>query len=193
VALRRSEWLWIGGLAAAAGLALGPGGGLATLTSGPVQQAAILVQAQKWGEIFGIPASWIMAIAKIESGWRPGAKNLTSPGDVKRGGAWGAMQVTLTTAQALAQKLRANANAEVRAAAQAWAGTGGELLSVGLGVLFGTALLAQLNAQFPGDFGLVAAAYNRGAGGVRKMLAAGKDPRLVAYAQKAETAREAIA
>lgn len=190
---RRREWLWIGGgLAVVAGLALGPGGGLATLTAGPVQQAAILVQATKWGAIFGVPVDWIMAIAKIESAWRPGAKNLTSAGDVRRGGAWGAMQVTLTTAQGIAQGLRSHSNAEVRAAAQGWGGTGEELLAAPLGMLFGVALLGKLNAEFH-DFGLVAAAYNRGAGGVRKMLAANQDPRLVAYAQKAEAAREALA
>jgi soluble lytic murein transglycosylase-like protein len=191
---RRLDWRWIGGgIAAGLGLlALGPGGGYATLTAGPAQQGAILVQAQKWGAIFGVPADWILAIAKVESGWRPGAKNLTSAGDVKRGGAWGSMQVTLSTATGLAPSLRSHSNAQVRAAAASWDGTGPGLLDVSLGVLFGTALLGKLKAEF-NEFGLVAAAYNRGAGGVRKMLAANKDPRGVAYAVKAEAAREAIA
>jgi len=185
------DWLWIAGVAGGA-LALGPGGGYAQLTAGPAQQAAILVQAQKWGAAFGVPVDWIMAIAKIESAFRPGAKNLSSAGDVKRGGAWGAMQVTLATAQGIAPALNAHPSASVRETMKKWTGRGEDLLAVDLGVLFGAFLLAKLTAEFK-DFPTVAAAYNRGAGNVRKMIAAKKTPGAVAYAVKAEAAREALA
>ncbi len=187
----RWDWTWIAGLAGVAGLALGPGRGYALLTAGPAQYASILVQAQKWGPIFGVPPDWIMAIAKVESGFKPGAKNLTSSGDVARGGAWGSMQVTLATAQGIAAALAKSTNPAVRETFAKWTGQGESLLAVDLGVLFGAYLLGKLGAEFK-DFPTVAAAYNRGAGNVRKMLAAKKDPGAVAYAVKAAAAREAL-
>jgi len=191
--VKLGEWIALIRAGVAGALALGPGQGLERIMSGPQQQGAILVQAQKWGGVFGIPSSWIMAISKIESNWRPGATNRTSPGDVKRGGAWGSMQVTLETAKGLAPRLQALGNDAVSLTLEKWDGTGESLLNVDVGIMFGAFLLSELSSQFGGDFDHVAAAYNRGAGNVKKMDAAGQPVTGLAYVQKAAAALEALA
>lgn len=59
---------------------------------------AIAPLVGKWAAVFGAPPSLVMAILENESRFDPTATNLTSPGDVKRGGAWGLAQLTLQTA-----------------------------------------------------------------------------------------------
>jgi soluble lytic murein transglycosylase-like protein len=166
--------LLLAGLAGAAALALGPGGGLARITSGPLQGGLIRAVADKWGRAFGVSPDWIVAIAKVESGLRPGAKSAKGARDDKRGGAWGAMQVTLTTAQGLAPEL---AKLPAAAATYAkWDGTGEGLLDADVGVMFGAYLLAKLSRQFGGDFAKASAAYNQGPGTVARLVAAGTFP-----------------
>jgi soluble lytic murein transglycosylase-like protein len=185
--------LWIAGAAAAGALVLfGPPDVYAAVTSGPKLEAAIRVQADLWGAVFGVPSAWIMAIAKIESNYRPGATNLSSAGDVKRGGSWGAMQVSLATAIGIAAELGKSSDPNVRATLAKWTGEGPSLLLPDVGVMFGASLLARLAKEFQ-SFDLTAAAYNAGAGAVRKRIAAGKHPFNLAYVAKAAAALEAIA
>jgi soluble lytic murein transglycosylase-like protein len=159
---------------------------------GSKQQALIATIANKWGPILGVPPDFIMAIAKVESGFYPNATNLTG-GDLKRGGAWGAMQVTLQTAQSIARNLSASSNPQVQAAMLRWTGKGPELLDPELGILFGSSLLSSLIKIFGRDLALVAAAYNRGTGAVKAMIAAGKPPGQLAYVEKALAAQRAVA
>ena len=182
-----------GGLAAAAAgvWAFGPPQGLATMIAGPPQQAAILVQAQKWGPIFGVEVDWIMAIAKVESNFRSGARNLASAGDVARGGAWGPMQVTLRTAVGIAAELARSTNPAVQATLQKWTGEGASLLVPDVGVMFGASLLGRLAREF-NTFELTAAAYNAGAGAVRRHVAAGTAVANAAYVSHAVTAKEGL-
>lgn len=160
---------------------------------GPRDEPGIRRAADKWAPVFGIPSDWIVAISKIETGFYPGAVNLTG-GDLKRGGAWGPMQVTLETAKGIAARLRARAGAEpiIAEGIGRWRGTGAELGDPDLGVMFGAELLGYLAKQFGQRFDLVSAAYNRGAGAVRKMIAEGKLPGAIAYAQKALEAQRTV-
>ena len=177
------------GLLAGGALALGPGGGLARLTNGPQAYAAILALAEKWGPVFNIPPAFILAIAKTESDYRPGARN-TSPSALQRGGAWGAMQVTLNTALDNAPRLAKLGNQAVAATLSAWDHTGPGLLVPDVGVLFGSYQLGKLTGEFH-DFPLVAAGYHQGAQKVRDMVKAGRaipdelPPKGKAYVTKA--------
>lgn len=166
--------LAVGGAAAAA-LALGPAGGYARITAGPKAQAAIRALAQKWGPIFGVPADWIMGVAKVESAFRPGARS-TAASDAARGGSWGSMQVSLATAKGLAAELAKLEQAQVKATLRKWDGTGPSLLDPDLGVMFGAYFLSKLKRQLGADYARVAAAYNQGAGTVQKLVAAGRFP-----------------
>lgn len=156
-------------------LALGPGGGLARLTSGPKAQGQIAALARKWGTAFGVPWDWIMGIAKVESGYRPGARS-SAASDATRGGSWGAMQVSLKTAQGIAADLAKSDSPSVRATLGRWHGLGSDLLDADVGVMFGSYYLRKLRSSGLGDFAQVAAAYNQGAGRVQKLLAAGQFP-----------------
>ena len=77
----------------------------------------IIVEAMR-GE--GVPSSWGLAFARVESSLRPNAVNNTG-GDATRGGAWGLFQMTLKTAQECGFKgegedlLDAEVNAEIAA------------------------------------------------------------------------------
>jgi soluble lytic murein transglycosylase-like protein len=179
-------------LVGAGAVALGPGGGLDRLKNGPKAQGAIAGFAAKWGPVFGVPAPWILAICKVESNFRPGATNLTSAGDVKRGGAWGCMQVTLATAQGLAGGLAKHGSPLVAAAMRRWTGSGEALLDPDLGVMFGACLLGNLRRELGDNFEAVATAYNRGVGNVKKLIAANR-PATSSYAQKAAAALTEVA
>ena len=87
------RWLIIAG-AAAILLALVTWGVVVTIDRD--KMAALLRQA---AEARGIPGDWAVAIGIVESNLDPNATNLTG-GDLARGGAWGATQITLKTAQA---------------------------------------------------------------------------------------------
>lgn len=168
--------LAIAAAAAVGALVLGPGGGLARLTDGPVQGGVVAAMADKWGRVFGVPSSWILAIAKVESGLRPAARSASTARDELRGGAWGAMQVTLRTAAGLAAELAKNTDRTVALTFAKWNGTGAALQDADVGVMFGAYLLSKLARQFGPDFSKVAAAYNQGPGTVSKLIAANNWP-----------------
>jgi soluble lytic murein transglycosylase-like protein len=184
-------------LVGAAALALGPGGGIEYVTNGPVQEGLIRALADKWARVFGVRAEWVMAIAKIESAFRPGARSKPGASDDTRGGAWGAMQVTLATAQGLAPELARSTNPTVRATFARY-DAAKSLLDADVGILFGTYLLSKHQARFGIDFPKVAAAYNQGAGTVGKLVSAGTFPTGLTvhgkdYVAKTETARKVYA
>ncbi len=126
----------------------------------------------KWGRILGAPAELIDTITSIESSFYPQTQNMTERA-VPLGGAWGPMQVTLTTAKGIAAALAKNPNAEVQETLARWTGQGPDLYDPALGMLFGVSYLAKLWKKFQ-DFTLAAAAYQQGPGKITKMLAAGQ-------------------
>lgn len=121
----------------------------------------------KWVRIYpAVNPSLVMGIIGNESRFNPDAKNLTG-GDLARGGAWGLMQMTLATAQGVAKILPPDQRSK-------WDGTGPGLLNPDVNVMFGVAHLNQLTKALGNDPVLVSAAYNRGLGGVQKMVSTGK-------------------
>lgn len=199
-------WAWF--LAAAAVAVAGSVGSdapalvRAAMSNDTPQKALALALAQQWGPIFGCPVETIMAIAKIESGYRPGSVEL-SVRALTRDGAWGMMQQTLATAKGNVAALKKHPNALVQAAIARFDGTGESLLDPNLNVCLGAYQLGKLTAEF-GDFVAVAAAYHQGAGKVRSMLRAGQAitaanltasgaPKGAVYVTRAIKAREGIA
>ena len=190
-------------------LAIGAGGILLLMATGvkaatmvkrkvtikDVTQAKALVQ--KWIKVFPrVELGWAMAIIGNESRFNPDAKNLTSPGDVARGGAWGYMQMTLKTAQGVAGQLQVLNNAAVFPVLRTWDKTGPGLLNPNLNIMMGVGYLDQL-AKSLGDNAranprLVVAAYNRGLGGVKAMLAKGLPMDGLAYVQNVEAMRNQL-
>lgn len=90
---------------------------------------------------YAVPPEWIKAVIEVESQWNPDAVNLSDPG----GGAWGLMQLLLTTARGLG-----------------YTGTAQGLLDPGVNIEYGTRLLAQLKTQYGTDFRRIYSAYNSG-------------------------------
>ena len=88
-----------------------------------------------------VPPEWIKAVIQVESNWDPNAVNLSDPG----GGAWGLMQLLLTTARGLG-----------------YTGTAQGLLDPAMNIEYGTRLLAQLKTQYGTDFRRIYSAYNSG-------------------------------
>lgn len=171
--MRLEWWHWAGAAALVGVAAYYKGPKMVMIIKGGRQQYALLLTlANKWGPIFGAPASTIMTISKIESDWRPNLKN-TNERAMVRGGAWGAMQQTLETAKGHATALKNHSNSLVRATLARWDGTGPGLLNPDINVMFGAYQLGKLTKEFK-EFGLVAAAYHQGAAKVRSMLAAKK-------------------
>lgn len=128
--------------------------------------------AAKWGPIHGCPVETIRVIAKIESGYRLECVAMYG-GAIPRGGAWGLMQQTLSTAKGNVLKLRKSGNAAVQAAISRFDGTGTSLFDPDLNVCLGAYQLGRLTAEFS-DFTTVVAAYHQGAGKIRRMRNAGK-------------------
>jgi hypothetical protein len=122
-----------------------------------------------WAQKAQIPPVLLWSIAPVESGRRPRLVNLTSPGDVARGGSWGLFGMTLKTAIGLWNrypKLRQTV------AGQRFDGSGPSLLDPGVNTMFAATYLAELWREFK-DFVPTVAAYNAGAGPVRAALARG--------------------
>lgn len=143
--------------------------------------------SDKWGKVWGVPASWIVAIATVESGCDAGRTNLKSPGDVARGGAWGLMQQTLVTAMDNVRQIKASSmssNSDVLSELAKFDGTGRSLLDPDLNVMLGAFQLSRLQTRFS-NFAEVSGAYNRGAGGMARYLANGNDAMTLEYVQKA--------
>lgn len=135
----------------------------------------------RWGRKFVVSPRLLRKVAKVESNCRPDAVRMTG-GDGARGGAYGLMQVTLATAYDLAERMPVDSDTQPGLTRFVSDPTGA-LLDPDVNVMFGSYYLAQLKKQL-GDESYAVAAYNRGAGGVRRMLADGRDPRQLAYTQK---------
>lgn len=91
--------------------------------------------------INNIPQEWIKAVIQVESNWNPDAVNMGDPG----GGAWGLMQILLSTARGLG-----------------YIGSGAGLLDPGVNIQYGARLLGQLKTQYGTDFRRIYSAYNSG-------------------------------
>jgi soluble lytic murein transglycosylase-like protein len=127
--------------------------------------------AARWGAAWGIPSAWIMAIASVESGFRPEVAN-RSERAMKRGGAWGYMQITRDTARWLLEA-RPGDFLPYKATAAKFDGTGPSLLDPDLNIMLAARYLALLRREFR-TFAATAAAYHSGPATVRKLLAQGK-------------------
>jgi soluble lytic murein transglycosylase-like protein len=159
----------------------------------PVPPTTIAAIAKQWGDLFGFPADLIVAVAYNESRLNAKATNLTSPGDVLRGGAWGLMQQTLQTAKSnVAALLKSEyANDEnVKAALLKWDGSGKSLYDPGLNMMLGAFQLATYLKRFPGNENAAIGAYNRGGKGMQTYLAAGYDPANLNYVKHVRSALE---
>lgn len=91
--------------------------------------------------INNIPQEWIKAVIQVESNWNSNAVNMSDPG----GGAWGLMQILLSTARGLG-----------------YAGSGSGLLDPEVNIQYGARLLGQLKTQYGTDFRRIYSAYNSG-------------------------------
>lgn len=158
--------------------------------------------AVKWGQIFGVPPSWIVSHAWVESTNHPRAMNPDGP-------AWGLMQFKLPTAvdvgnllRKLVKNCRGQAESEdcpptideVARVLKSWRGRGEDLFHPELAVMFGAFYIRHLMRRL-GEAGtdqkIVAAAYNQGRGAVMKALRAGKlTPPMKHYLAKIEEAKE---
>lgn len=195
---RRAHWgWWLAGILGILTLGTTSVAYARTHSTPPAQRAQLEAKARKWGPIFGVDPAWIMAIAKIESGWRPDTVNY-SLRSIPLGGAWGPLQMTKVTADDWAGRLARDKNPEVRAAAARWRGRGVALTKdLDLAVLLSTAFLGRLVREFK-TFTNVAAAYHQGAGRIRKMLAARQaipaelPPKGKLYVSMALAARRAV-
>lgn len=149
---------------------------------------------RKWLTVFTrVQFEWAMAVIGNESRFNPDAKNLTG-GDLKRGGAWGFMQMTLITAVDIAKRLKASGVPAITVVLDRWDGTGPGLLDPNLNIMLGMAHLNQLAKALNNDPTLVVAAYNRGLGSVQKMVAEGKQAnvRQLDYVQNVMAMRDQL-
>ncbi len=138
------------------------------LPTGPTPKLAQAL-AQKWGGVWGVPPSFIMTIAEVESTLTPTKVNL-EPRAAKLGGAWGLMQITYRTAEDLIRWVKRtgekNAMALIK---QKWRGRAEDLLDPELNVMLGSFYIARLFREFR-HIELVAAAYHAGPAAVRSMM-----------------------
>lgn len=157
---------------------------------GPRETLLLRTLAAKWCEKFpGVPIEWVMAIGQVESGHRPKCSNLTG-GDLLRGGAWGFMQQTYATALGNIRALKLSTDPDVQATLmREWHGIPTDLQNPDLNVMVAVYHLSVLSKRYGGDFSKAAGAYNRGTGGMDKLIAAGSDPNALAYVQKANAAK----
>jgi soluble lytic murein transglycosylase-like protein len=91
-------------------------------------------------QTYNVPANWIKAVIQVESNWNPEAYNASDPT-----GAWGLMQLLLSTARGLG-----------------YLGPGEGLFDPSTNILYGAKLLGQLRIQYGDDFNRVYSAYNSG-------------------------------
>lgn len=137
---------------------------------------------ERWGRRFGVRPDLLRRIARHESGMNPLATRNVG-GDASRGGAWGLMQVTAATAAGLVDKFPPDRALSPYLDRYDREGPSA-LLDPDVNLMFGAFYLARLLSQFNGDEILAVAAYNRGAGGVRALLAQGVDPAELQYVQR---------
>lgn len=124
--------------------------------------------AIKFASVFQVPASLILAVISVQSGYRPTAQNPRN----KRGGAWGLGQVTLTTAQDLTKRLPAIA----RNWWPQWNGTGPGLLDPVVNVAMTAYMLSIAWKRYkaaPDGWLIAALSYHQGLGGIARLVKAG--------------------
>jgi soluble lytic murein transglycosylase-like protein len=137
-----------------------------THSNPPIERAKLQALADTWAPRFGVAPQTMMAIGKIESGWRPDTVNY-SIRSIPLGGAWGPWQMTQKTAGDMARVV----SKKYPAIAARWRGDGRKLTTdLELAAALSAAFLGQLAAQFDHDFTLTVAAYHQGAGKIRQMI-----------------------
>lgn len=139
----------------------------------------------KWGTFFGVSPELLKRIAKHESKLNERATNLTG-GDKRRGGAWGLMQVTYSTAVEWIGKLekRNYNNQSVKDNIALFKSLKEHALLVPtVNVMLGAAIMDYLTDSFDTEAAAVGA-YNIGKYGMDTYLAEGKDPMQLAYVQR---------
>jgi soluble lytic murein transglycosylase-like protein len=141
-------------------------------SKGTSQEVLLRQLAAKWAAVFGVPLDLVLSIIYLESGWKPQSVNTSDRAQVL-GGAWGAMQVTKSTADGVVARLRKHPSPDVAVTLRRWTGKGADMYDPDLGVMLGTAYLGQLWQEF-GDFILAAAAYHQGPGKIRTMRRLGQ-------------------
>ena len=144
--------------------------------------------AKKWAHIFGVPSSWIISQAYVESQNHPLAAN-------PRTGATGLLQIKLIRARDLVKWIsqsRWAANPSVqRILSTYWHNLRSSLLAPELNVMLAAFDLHHLRERFGHDHRLVAAAYNQGEGCISRCLATGMPlpPKAVEYVARVERAK----
>lgn len=123
----------------------------------------------QWATVWGVPASILMAVGKIESSQRPGMSQTTDPRAVGRGGSWGLFGMTLKTAADLLAK---HPPLQAQPAAKSWNGTGASLHDAPLAAMLASFHLATLWHRY-GEVLPTIAAYQQGTGPVDAVLARG--------------------
>ncbi len=132
----------------------------------------VLMIVKHWASTFpNVPIKLVMSIIGNESGFNANATNLTG-GDLVRGGAWGLGQITLSTATGIPPLIPGSVKGGP--VYKHWTGNGKDLLDPSLNVLFMMAYLNYLLKELSNDSVLATAAYNRGLGSVKKMVAQGR-------------------
>lgn len=152
----------------------------------PISETAARKLAEKWGHVFAVPPAYVVAIMKKESGLDAGVTS-ASDADIRKGGAWGLMQVTWDTVGDDLPVLQKLKDKTVTAALKRWKGLPSDLLDPDTNTMFGTYRLARLMKEFGNNRAAVFAAYNRGAGGTRKLIDKGVDLGSLDYVAKAES------
>ena len=190
-----SGWLLL--LAGGAGIALLTGGAKRAFagTRGMLKQniPIVLMIVKKWAPLFPkVPIKLVMSIIGNESGFNANATNLTG-GDLERGGAWGLGQMTLATANGIPPFIPKSA--KDGPVFKHWTGEGKQLLDPSLNVLFMMAYLNHLLGELKGDTVLATAAYNRGLGSVKKMVAQGRASQVAQldYVQHVQNVSDSLA
>ena len=124
--------------------------------------------------IFGVPASTMMVVGKIESDYTASATNANERA-MKRGGAWGMFQQTLDTAKGHIVYLRNHTNPLVRQVAARFTGHGISLLDPHLNAALAAYQLGVYQRKYGGrGWQYVLAAYHSGPGTVEKAIKASK-------------------
>jgi len=144
--------------------------------------------AEKWATIFGVPSSWLVSQAYIESQNRPLITNA-------RSGATGVLQIKLVRARDLVKWINRSkwrSHPKVQAMLKAhWHDRREDLFNPDLNTMLASFDLHHLRAKFGNDHNVVAAAYNQGEGRISRHLAAGLPfpPRAIEYVARVERAK----
>lgn len=135
-----------------------------------------LYYANKWARYFGVPISWIVTLAHLESGHDPRRVNMAR---AEKLGAWGLLQQMGDEAPykiGVIKHAYRTHKPIVDVIKKKWRGRPQDLLDPDLNVIISAWQLSRLRKEFGDDFATVAAAYHQGAGAVRERLEEGKPP-----------------